>query len=59
MNGGDYTLHSHRAGIIPPSDTKKFGVPNSCANGGCHGDQTTEWLNDKFVNHYKKKSENF
>jgi len=30
MYGGDYTLHSHRAGVILPSDTKKFDVPNSC-----------------------------
>ncbi|MFK5894605.1 MAG: multiheme c-type cytochrome [Pseudomonadota bacterium] len=54
MNGGDYTLHSHRAGIIPPSDTRKFGVPNSCANGGCHDDRDIEWLDTAYKQHYKK-----
>lgn len=53
MNGGDYTLHSHRAGIIPPGDTQKFGVPNSCANGGCHTDRDIEWLDEEFNKHYK------
>jgi len=52
MNGGDYTLHSHRAGIIPPSDTKDIGVPNSCGNGGCHVDKSVEWLDAEFKKHY-------
>jgi len=54
MNGGDYTLHSHRAGIIPPSDTRKFGVPNSCANGSCHSDKNLEWQEEMFVRFYSR-----
>jgi len=54
MNGGDYTLHSHKAGIIPPSDTKKFGVPNSCANGGCHEDKSIDWLEAAYQKRYKQ-----
>jgi len=53
MNGGDYTLHSHRPGIIPPGDTRKFGIPNSCADGGCHKSESVEWLEQKFEQHYK------
>jgi hypothetical protein len=53
MNGGDYTLHSHLAGIIPPEDTRKFGVPNSCANGGCHDDKSIDWLENAYSAAYK------
>ncbi len=53
-NGGDYTLHSHTPGIIPPGDTHKYGVPNSCANGGCHKDQDTDWLNAAYEQHYSQ-----
>lgn len=56
VNGGDYTLHSHRPGIIPPSDTKKFGVPNSCANGGCHAENDVDWLQERFESHYSPDS---
>ena len=56
MNGGDYTLHSHKAGIIPPSDTRKLGVPNSCANGGCHQDKSLEWQEENFKKFYHKNS---
>ena len=52
MNGGGYTLHSHRAGIIAPSDTSEFGVPNSCGNGGCHADKNLEWQQDEYKKHY-------
>lgn len=51
-NGGGYTLHSHRAGIIPPSETRKSGVPNSCANGGCHDNSDVDWLESKYQNYY-------
>jgi hypothetical protein len=40
--GGEYRLHSHHPGIVPPSDTQQFGVPNSCANGGCHSKDSIE-----------------
>ena len=55
MNGGDYTLHSHKAGIIPPGDTRQFEVPNSCANGGCHQDKDLDWQEAAFKKHYKTK----
>jgi len=54
MNGGDYTLHSHRAGIIPPGDTRQFGVPNSCGNGACHKDKDVDWLEAAYQKHYGK-----
>lgn len=41
-NGGAYTLHSHAPGIIRPSDTLTYGVPNSCQNGGCHSTVSAE-----------------
>jgi len=53
MNGGGYTLHSHRAGIIPPDETRKSGVPNSCANGGCHEDKSIDWLQAAFDKNYR------
>lgn len=56
FNGGDYTLHSHKASIIPPSDTEAFGVPNSCANGGCHKDSEQEWLESMFNEFYLSKT---
>lgn len=54
MNGGDYTLHSHKAGVIRPIETAEIGVPNSCANGGCHADRSIEWLEAAFQKHYGK-----
>ena len=51
-NGGDYTLHSHTAGIIPPEDTVKWGVPNSCANGGCHEKTDQNVLESMYQTHY-------
>lgn len=51
MNGGDYTLHSHRAGVITPHETKEIGVPNSCASG-CHTDKTLEWKIDAYEKFY-------
>lgn len=53
-NGGEYTLHTHTPGIIQPEDTEKFGVPSSCANGGCHQDRETSWLQAAFDKFYKK-----
>ena len=53
MNGGGYTLHSHRPGIIPPADTRKFEVPNSCANGSCHQDKDLDWQESSFDRYYK------
>ena len=51
-NGGAYTLHSHHPGIVQPQDTEQFGVPNSCANGGCHSDAETLWLQSEFEEFY-------
>jgi len=54
MNGGDYTLHSHKAGIITPAETRDIGVPNSCGNGGCHSDKSLEWQENSFLQYYSK-----
>lgn len=52
-NGGEFSLHSHFPGIIPPSDTAKFGVPSSCANGGCHKNDTPVKLMRKYKRFYQ------
>jgi hypothetical protein len=52
-SGGGMNLHSHHPGIVPPSDTERFGVPSSCANGDCHRDASTEWLQARFEAHYR------
>jgi len=52
MNGGAYTLHSHKAGVITPKESQKIGVPNSCANGGCHNDKSLDWLDIEYKKHY-------
>jgi hypothetical protein len=52
--GGKVQLHSHTPGVVPPSDTEKFQVPSSCANGGCHQDKDVDWLQARYVQHYKK-----
>jgi hypothetical protein len=55
-NGGGFTLHTHYPGIIPPSDTDKYGVPSSCANGGCHENRSTEWLQNALNRHYSQQA---
>jgi hypothetical protein len=55
QNGGGYTLHSHRPGIVPPEDTAELEVPNSCANGGCHSDRSLDWLQTTFHSFYGQK----
>lgn len=52
QNGGGFTLHSHHPKIIPPRDTARYGVPNSCGNGKCHTDKTVEWLQSAYSTHY-------
>lgn len=52
-SGGGMNLHSHHPGIVPPADTQRFGVPSSCANGDCHRDASTEWLQARFEGHYR------
>jgi hypothetical protein len=52
-NGGGLHLHSHHPGIVPPSDTEQFGVPSSCANGSCHRDRETDWLQAELERHYQ------
>ncbi len=51
--GGAYVLHDHSPGIVPPSDTSRFGTPSSCANGDCHGSVTTEDLDERFRSFYR------
>ena len=56
-NGGAFTLHSHAPGIVPPSDTATWGVPNSCANGGCHADRDEAWLQAAYDSHFGVSSD--
>jgi len=57
MNGGDYTLHSYRAGTIPPENTRNFEVPNSYVNGGCHNNnKDLDRKEASFKQHYQEKT---
>ncbi|VFM95160.1 MAG: Cytochrome c554 and c-prime [Candidatus Kentron sp. G] len=56
-NGGGLNLHTHHPGIIPPADTRQYGVPNSCANGGCHTHRDIQWLQDALARHYGVSAE--
>ena len=53
--GGEFSLRSHAFRIIPPQATLKYGMPNSCQNGGCHADKTTQWAIDEYEQFYKNK----
>ena len=51
-SGGGLNLRSHHPGIVPPADTDRYGVPSSCANGGCHRNRNTASLQASFDGHY-------
>lgn len=38
---GDIKVHAHTFRFIPPAETDKLGIPNSCNT--CHTDKTTAW----------------
>jgi hypothetical protein len=50
--GTAFNSHSHAPGVIPPGDTEKYQVPNSCANGGCHADTSNQLLQELWQAHY-------
>jgi hypothetical protein len=52
QSGGGYPLRSHAFKIVPPLASKKFGMPNSCQNGGCHQQESLEWVTAAFDRHY-------
>jgi hypothetical protein len=52
-SGGTFSMHSHAFKIVPPEATKQYGMPNSCQNGACHQDRTTEWAIDAYRRFYK------
>ncbi|MCK5110386.1 MAG: cytochrome C [Arcobacteraceae bacterium] len=53
--GGKFSLRSHAFKIIPPEATIKYGMPNSCQNGSCHQDKSTQWAIDEYKKFYKRK----
>ena len=53
INGGEYNVNSHRPGIVEPKETERFGVPSSCANGGCHSGVAPAELQEMFEAHYR------
>ena len=55
QTGGKFSLRSHAFKIIPPEATIKYGMPNSCQNGSCHADKTTQWAINEFEKFYRKK----
>jgi hypothetical protein len=50
--GGAYALHSHSPGIVTPAEGARWGMPSSCANGGCHADASPEELQIVFERHF-------
>ncbi len=53
--GGTFSLRSHAFKIIPPEATVKYGMPNSCQNGSCHTDKSTQWAIDEYIKFYKNR----
>ncbi len=53
-SGGGFPLRSHAFRIIPPHASKKENMPNSCQNGGCHGDRDIAWAIREFESYYPK-----
>ena len=47
-NGGGYTLHSHAPGVVTPAEAARWGMPSSCANGGCHSSASPQQLQESF-----------
>ncbi len=42
----------HSLRVPRPDLSESLGVPNSCSQGGCHDDQTLEWVVDAYTNWY-------
>jgi len=57
-SGGAYPIRSHAFKIVPPVATKKYDVPNSCQNGGCHQDKSLDWATSNFQSYYPNWQEN-
>jgi len=51
-SGGAFPIRSHAFKIVPPEASLSYKMPNSCQNGGCHGDKPVEWAIDAFNKHY-------
>lgn len=54
--GGEYLLRSHAPGITMPSTAAKFDSPSSCANGSCHKNSDSSWLQQEFDSFYRAQS---
>lgn len=50
--GGEFSIRSHTFSVIPPRETVKYGIPNSCQNGKCHGNKSIEWAIREFDKFY-------
>lgn len=53
--GGKFSLRSHAFKIIPPEATKKYKMPSSCQNGGCHSDKSVDWMIEEYNKYYKDR----
>ena len=42
----------HSLRVPRPDLSESLGVPNSCSQSGCHGEQTIEWVLDAYTNWY-------
>jgi predicted CXXCH cytochrome family protein len=54
--GGYFSLRSHAFRIVPPQASRDSKMPNSCQNGGCHQDKSTDWAIQSFNDHYPDSS---
>ncbi|MDX1295058.1 MAG: cytochrome c3 family protein, partial [Sulfurimonadaceae bacterium] len=52
--GGAFSIRSHAFKIVPPEASLKYDMPNSCQNGSCHTDKTTEWAVNAYNNFYEQ-----
>lgn len=54
--GGKFSLRSHAFKVIPPEATEKYGIPNSCQNGGCHTNKSLDWAKREYKKFYFDKN---
>lgn len=51
-NAGTYSIRSHSLRIIPPSDSIKYNMPNSCNSGACHQKDSLDWIKETYNSWY-------
>ena len=52
QSGGQYSIRGHAFIIISPLENSALSMPNSCQNGSCHQDRSTQWIQDEYRKYY-------